>query len=354
MRTSYQSTTSRPSPSGPNATRGRRAGRSTAAATTRGSSSPGPERSSSTCRSCAARPSRRPSSSATAGARPRSRRPSSRCTWRASRPGGSRTSPSSCGERRCPPAPSPTSTRGPSRPSRPGGRGRSMAATPTSSSTASTSSAAGEGPTRTWPCWSPSASTPPATGRSSAAPGGVHRVRGVLARVLLLSQGTRALRRAARQRRQVRGDARRARGGVSRGPITGAARCISTARAGKGPRDQAEGRGAHAEGDPRAGIARGMRQKGRGGGGKAGVDEARGGREDGARRVRRNAGRHGIPARALAPDQDEQRDRAHQPRDQEEDEGRRDLLGRQLGPHAGDGETEVNSGARVGQGAVPQ
>lgn len=42
MRTSYQSTTSRPSPSGPNATRGRRAGRSTAAATTRGSSSPGP------------------------------------------------------------------------------------------------------------------------------------------------------------------------------------------------------------------------------------------------------------------------------------------------------------------------
>ena len=39
--------------------------------------------------SCAARPSRRPSSSATAGARPRSRRPSSRCTSRASRPGGS-------------------------------------------------------------------------------------------------------------------------------------------------------------------------------------------------------------------------------------------------------------------------
>lgn len=34
--------------------------------------------------------------------------------------------------RRCPPAPSPTSTRGPSRPSRPGGRGRSGAATPTS------------------------------------------------------------------------------------------------------------------------------------------------------------------------------------------------------------------------------
>lgn len=29
------------------------------------------------------------------------------------------------------------------------------------------------------------------------------------------------------------------------------------------------------------------------------------------------------------PDQDEQRDRAHQPRDQEEDEGRRDLPGRQ-------------------------
>ena len=59
-----------------------------------------------------------------------------------------------------------------SRPSRPGGRGRSRAATPTSSSTASTSSAAGECPTRTWPCCSSSASTPPATRRSSAAPRG--------------------------------------------------------------------------------------------------------------------------------------------------------------------------------------
>lgn len=47
------------------------------------------------------------------------------------------------------------------------------------------------------------------------------------------------------------------------------------------------------------------------------------------------------------------RDRAHQPRDQEEGEGRRDLPGRQLGPHAGDGEAEVHSGARVGQEEVP-
>lgn len=75
-------------------------------------------------------------------------------------------------------------------------------------------------------------------------------------------------------------------------------------------------------------------------------------REDGARRVRRDAGLHGIPAGALAPDQDEQRDRAHQPRDQEEDEGRRDLPGRQLGPHAGDGEAEVHSGAQMGQEEV--
>lgn len=96
-----------------------------------------------------------------------------------------------------------------------------------------------------------------------------------------------------------------------------------------------------------------MRQQGRGGGGQVGVDAARGGREDGARRVRRDACLHGIPAGALAPDQDEQRDRAHQPRDQEEDEGRRDLPGRQLGPHAGDGEAEVYSGARVGQEEVP-
>ena len=118
-------------------------------------------------------------------------------------------------------------------------------------------------------------------------------------------------------------------------------------------RDQTKGRGAHAEGDPRAEIARGMRKKGRGGGGRAGVDAARGGREDGARRVRRDACLRGIPAGALAPDQDEQRDRAHQPRDREEDEGRRDLPGRQLGPHAGDGEAEVHSGARVGHEEVP-
>lgn len=57
--------------------------------------------------------------------------------------------------------------------------------------------------------------------------------------------------------------------------------------------------------------------------------------------------------RGTGPDQDEQQDRADQPRDQEEDEGRRDLPGRQLGPHAGDGETEVHSGARVGQEEVP-
>lgn len=83
------------------------------------------------------------------------------------------------------------------------------------------------------------------------------------------------------------------------------------------------------------------------------AEALRGGREDVARRVRRDACLHENPAGALAPDQDEQRDRAHQPRDQEEDEGRRDLPRRQLGPHAGDGEAEVHSGARVGQEAVP-
>lgn len=118
-------------------------------------------------------------------------------------------------------------------------------------------------------------------------------------------------------------------------------------------RDQAKGRGVHVKGDPRAGIARGIWQEGRGGGGRVGVDAARDGREDGARRVHRDACLHGIPAEALAQDQDKQRDRAHQPRDQEEDEGRRDLPGRQFGPHAGDGEAEVHSGARVGQEEVP-
>lgn len=97
-----------------------------------------------------------------------------------------------------------------------------------------------------------------------------------------------------------------------------------------------------------------MWQKSRGGGERAGVDAARCGREDGARRIRRNADLHRIPARALAPDQDEQRDRARQTRDQEEDEGRQDLPGRQLSPHAGDGEAEVHGGARVGQEELPR
>lgn len=71
-------TRGRPSSSGPSATRGRRVGRPTAAATTRGGSSRAPGKSSSAYRSSAARPSGRPSSSTTADARPRSRRPSSR------------------------------------------------------------------------------------------------------------------------------------------------------------------------------------------------------------------------------------------------------------------------------------
>ena len=92
----------------------------------------------------------------------------------------------------------------------------------------------------------------------------------------------------------------------SRGPPPALHGAFLPQRAEAGARDQAEGRGAHAEDDPREGIARGMRQKGRGGDGGAGVDEARSGREDGARRVSRDAGLHGIPAGALAPDQDEQ------------------------------------------------
>lgn len=54
-------------------------------------------------------------------------------------------------------------------------------------------------------------------------------------------------------------------------------------------RDEPKGLGVHVKDDPRSGIARGMRQEGRGGGGGAGVDAARRGREDGARRIRRDA-----------------------------------------------------------------
>lgn len=100
-------------------------------------------------------------------------------------------------------------------------------------------------------------------------------------------------------------------------------------------------------------LVREIARQGRRGNRSQSAETLRDGREEGARRVRRKTGLYGIPGRALAPNQDEQRDRAHQPRNQEEDEGRRDLPGRQLGPHAGDGETEVHSGARVGQEEVP-
>lgn len=76
-------------------------------------------------------------------------------------------------------------------------------------------------------------------------------------------------------------------------------------RVGKGARDQEEGRGAHAEGDPRAGIARGVLEEGGGGGGRAGGDEARRGREDGARRLLRDSRLHGLPAGALAQNPDQ-------------------------------------------------
>lgn len=91
------------------------------------------------------------------------------------------------------------------------------------------------------------------------------------------------------------GDARCARGGVPRGPPPALHGAFLPQRAGKSSRDQAKGRGAHVEGDPRAGIARGMQQEGRGGGWRVGVDAARGGREDGARRVRRDACLHEAP-----------------------------------------------------------
>lgn len=72
-----------------------------------------------------------------------------------------------------------------------------------------------------------------------------------------------------------------------------------------------------------------MARHGRRGSRSQRAEALRSGREDGARRVRRDAGLHGIPARTLAPDQDEQRDRAYRPQEQEEDKGRRDLPGRQ-------------------------
>lgn len=82
----------------------------------------------------------------------------------------------------------------------------------------------------------------------------------------------------------------------SPGPAAALHGAFLTQRAGKGSRDLEKGRGAHVEGDPHAGIARGMQREGRGGGGRVEVDAARGGRGDGARRVCRDTCLHGIPA----------------------------------------------------------
>ena len=68
--------------------------------------------------------------------------------------------------------------------------------------------------------------------------GGLHRAGGLVARVLLVAQGARALRRAARHRRQVRGDARCARGGVPRGTLPALHGPLLPKRVGKGARDQ--------------------------------------------------------------------------------------------------------------------
>lgn len=69
-------------------------------------------------------------------------------------------------------------------------------------------------------------------------------------------------------------------------------------------RDQSKGLGVHDKDDPRAGIARGVLEEGGGGGGRAGRDEARRGREDGARRLLRDSHLHGLPAGALAQNPD--------------------------------------------------
>lgn len=159
-----------------------------------------------------------------------------------------------------------------------------MATTPSFSSTASASSAAGEDPTRTRPRRSPSASTLPATGRSSAAPRDTPSWRTPGASSSPGSGGAGSPACGSSLATDERGRSVRSRR-FSPGSLPALHGAFLTQRAVKGSRDLEKGRGAHVEGDQRVGIARGMRKEGRGGGGRAGVDAARGGRGDGARRV---------------------------------------------------------------------
>lgn len=77
-----------------------------------------------------------------------------------------------------------------------------------------------------------------------------------------------------------------------------------------------------------------------GGGGTRG-HAARHGGQEGARRYRGDPDAHRFTALAPEAHPQQRRHRADKPRDKAEDEGRRDLPGRQLRPHARDGEAEI-------------
>ena len=215
-----------------------------------------------------------------------------------------------------------------SRPSRPGARGRSRAITLTFSADGIYSRrAAGEGPTRTWPFW-PSASF-------HRRPGG-HRLRGGLGtesadswREFPVAQG-RALRRAARHRRQGRAGCSVRSRRCSRARLK---RCTVhlPKRVGKVPVTE-EGRGAacwkaiHAQ-ESRARRARGSG----GGGGRAGRMRLGAAGEDGAcATASPRLSPVGLLPSTGAESTNNGIERIN--RDQAEDESRRDLPGRQSGP----------------------
>ena len=86
-------------------------------------------------------------------------------------------------------------------------------------------------------------------------------------------------------------------------------------RAGEGAEDEAREGRRDARGDSRHGVARGVGEEGRRGRRRAGVHEARGGREGRPRWLRRDPDAREVPSRPLEEDPHEQRHRAAEPRD---------------------------------------
>ena len=183
--------------------------------------------------------------------------------------------------------------------------------------------------------------------------GGPRGVGRVLARVPLVAEVPRPARRAHVHRRQGGRHGRLDRRGLPRRRPPAPHRALLPERPREGAQVEAPRGRRDARGDPRHGVPRGVGEEGRRGRRRAGVHEARGGREGRPRWLRRDPDVHEVPRRPLEEDPHEQRHRAAEPRDPQANPRRGDVPRRELRPHARHRTAEVRRGERVGVEALP-